>query len=107
MGQYDDITPEALRSDLLRLAALIHQLERESRLLDATPSLLRLLGDLRAKLFAYEVRFTHRLPSQERRPEEEEDDAMREARRIVEEAIRREREAREEWGGREPGGEDD
>jgi hypothetical protein len=105
MGQYDDITPEALRSDLLRLAGLIQQLERESRLLDATPSLLRLLGDLRAKLFAYEVRFTQRLPSQERRTEAE-DEAVREARRIVEEAIRREREAREEWGGREPEGED-
>ncbi|MBI4544548.1 MAG: hypothetical protein HY703_05075, partial [Gemmatimonadetes bacterium] len=61
MGLYDDITPEALRADLRRFAELVLRLEAEGRLLEATPRLIKLLGDLRAKLFAYEIRGTHRL----------------------------------------------
>ena len=42
-------------------AELILRLEAEGRLLDATPRLLKVLGELRSKIFAYEVRATGRL----------------------------------------------
>ncbi|HEX7117552.1 MAG TPA: hypothetical protein VF212_02110 [Longimicrobiales bacterium] len=94
MGLYDDISPEDLRADLRRFAELILSLDGEDRLLEATPRLLKVLGDLRAKIFAYEVRVTGRLFPRE-------DDAapgeIQDARRIVEEAIERFDEAEDEW----------
>lgn len=93
MGKYDNIQPETLRADLLHFAALVQRLDREDRLLDGIPRLLKLLGDLRQKLFAYEVRATARLqPRQADEPPE-----VREARRIIEEALRREQEMIDEW----------
>lgn len=91
MGRYDDIDPNVLRADLKHFADLILQLDQEGKLLDATPRLLGVLGELRAKLFAYEVRATGRLL-----PRPETDD-IAEARKIVEEAIARLREAEAEW----------
>lgn len=91
MGQYDDIDPDVLRADLKHFAGLILQLDQDGKLLDATPRILGVLGDLRAKLFAYEVRATGRLLP---RPETED---IVEARKIVEDAIARLREAEAEW----------
>jgi len=93
MGLYDDITPDGLRADLRHFADLIARLDEEGGLLDATPRLLKVLGDLRAKIFAYEVRVTGRLLP---RPEEE-DATVADDMRIVEEAIRRFDEAEREW----------
>lgn len=92
MGLYDDITPEALRSDLRHFAELILRLDAADRLLEATPRLLKVLGDLRAKIFAYEVRMTGKLF-----PREEESAEIADARRIAEEAIERMGEAEHEW----------
>lgn len=94
MGLYDDITPDTLRTDLRRFAELILSLDDDDRLLDATPRLLKVLGDLRAKIFAYEVRVTGRLFPREEAADSAE---AEEARRIVEEAIRRFEEAEREW----------
>lgn len=93
MGLYDDIKPEELAADLRRFAELILRLDAEGRLLEAAPGLLRVLGDLRAKIFAYEVRATGRLA-----PRPDEPDELREARRVIEDAIERAREAENEWG---------
>ena len=93
MGKYDNIEPETLRADLLRFASFIQRLDAEDRLLDGIPRLLRLLGDLRQKLFAYEVRAVSRLEPRE----EAESPAVSEAKRIIEDAIRRERDMISEW----------
>lgn len=92
MGRFDDITPEELRADLRRFAQLILRLEADGHLLDATPRLLKVLGDLRSKIFAYEVRATGDLLARD-----EESAELREAQRIIEEAMRRAREAQSEW----------
>jgi len=63
-----------LRELLLELAARIVALDRDGRLLAATPELLRRLGDIRSELFHYEVRVTYDTPE------------IAESRRIVEEA---------------------
>lgn len=95
MGRYDDITPEELRAQLLRLARLIRAMEKRDVLLQKTASILKLLGELRQMIFAYEVRVTRNLvPS-------DSDDAVSDAEtedslRIVREALERERELRDE-----------
>ncbi len=94
MGLYDDISPEDLRIDLRRFAELIVSLDEDGTLLDATPRLLKVLGDLRAKIFAYEVRVTGRLYP---RDEEETSKEIEDTRRIVDEAIERFNEAESEW----------
>ena len=99
MGKYDDITPERLRSEMLRFARLILKMEEEGVLLDKTPSVLRLLGELRQMLFAHEVRYTKKLLPPEKveeQPQEREDPGLEDSRRIVEEALRREKELQEE-----------
>lgn len=100
MGRHDDISPDRLRADLRRFAQLIRRLEDEGRLLDATPRIMKMMGDLRSKLFAYEVRSTGRLaPSDPEAGSDEASDSsqIREAERIVDDAIRRARKAGEEW----------
>jgi len=92
MGLYDDIQPDALRADLRYFAQLILRLDAEGRLLEGAPRLLKLLGDLRAKIFAYEVRGARRLD-----PRADDSPELAEARRIIDEAIRRAEEARAEW----------
>lgn len=90
----EKIDPEELRRSLLRLAALIQRLDEKGRLLEGAPRLLRLMGDLRSKIFDYEVRSTGRLlPKNEIPPE------VLEAERIVQEAIQRQEEAEQEWEG--------
>lgn len=116
MGQYDDIPPEQVRADLVRFARLILRLEEEGRLLRSIPHIQAILGDLRQKLFAHEVRGTRNLPStEERRVEsplapatpasEEEDPGLRDSLRIVREALERQEEAVREW--MDPGAEQD
>jgi hypothetical protein len=101
MGLYDNILPDDLRADLRRFAELILDLDAHHQLLEATPRLLKVLGDLRAKIFAYEVRSTGRLfPKEEGENEPKRDKdapALDESRRIVEEAIRRLEEMEKEW----------
>lgn len=90
----DKVDPEKLRKDLLRLASLIQRLDKEGRLLEGAPRLLKLMGDLRSQIFDYEVRSTGRLlPKSEVPPE------VLEAERIVQDAIQRQTEAEEEWDG--------
>lgn len=119
MGRYDDIPPEQIRADLVRFARLLLRLDEEGRLLRSIPHVQSLLGDLRQKLFAHEVRGTHNLPGAgaEGHAEEHmesvtpaelpEDPSIRESLRIVREALARQEEAVEEWGRPEDGSVDD
>ena len=52
---------ERVRLELVLFAELIQRLERENRLAESLPFVLRRLGDLRRLLFDYEVRATERL----------------------------------------------
>lgn len=93
MGQYDNIGGEKLRADLRRLATLIRKLEDEGRLLEEIPRLMKILGDLRQKMFAYEIRSVENLiPT-----DEAESKQLEESRRIVREALKREQKKLEEW----------
>lgn len=97
MARQDSGSPDALRADLRHFAQLVLRLERDGRLLEAAPQLLKLMGDLRAKLFAYEVRCAGPL-------DEPAAPTLSESERIVREAIDRAREAEREWErGWEPG----
>jgi len=99
MGKYDDITPERLRSELLRFARLLLKMEREGVLLQRTPSVLRFLGELRQMLFAYEVLHTRKLlPAEkpERARSEAPDPLLDDSMRIVRDALRREKELQDE-----------
>lgn len=115
MGRYDDIEPEDLRRSLVRVARLILRLEEEGTLLREAPRMQKLLGDLRQRLFAYEVRSTAKLgpksDAEETGTEEDEDQddpLLRISRRIVEEARKREEKLREELeGGGSSDGDDD
>ena len=99
MGKYDDITPERLRAELLRFARLLTKMEEEGVLLQKTPSVLRLLGELRQMLFAHEVRYTKKLmpaETNERPGARANDQALADSLRVVQEALRREKELQEE-----------
>jgi hypothetical protein len=98
MGKYDDITSERLRAEIVRFARLLLRMEEEGVLLEKTPSVLRLLGELRQMLFAHEVRYTRLLPSQKRDQVSDggAEPALDDSRRIVEEALRRDKELQEE-----------
>lgn len=104
MGKYDDIPPERLRADLVRFARLILRLEADGRLLHEVPGIQRLIGNLRQKLFAYEVRSTSRLeaaqPDKDTHPE---DAGLGESLRIVRDAIERQERMRAEWDEAGPG----
>lgn len=99
----DQVDPQKLRESLLRLATLIQDLDAGGELLEAAPQLLQALGELRSKLFEYEVRCTGRLL-----PKTSESPEVAEAQRIVEEAVQRMQEAEEDWSqGWTPGQEDE
>lgn len=59
---YDPARVEQLRAMLRALAQHIVGLDADHRLLDQPGSLLKLLGDVRAELFQYEVRVTYDSP---------------------------------------------
>ena len=81
---YDERRIEALRGMLRELAQRILDLDREERLLQNGPELLRRMGDLRSELFHYEVRATYDTPE------------VAESRRIVNDAIQQ-AEQRNTW----------
>ena len=83
-------TEDRVRLELVLFADLILSLEKENRLSESLPFVLRRLGDLRRLLFDYEVRVTERLLPIE-------DPIERESRRVVRDASAREDELAEEW----------
>ncbi len=102
MGRYDDITPDKARAELLRFAELIQRMDREDILLRSSPRVLKMLGELRQMLFAYEIRGARHLGGkdlpgpQESTPEAALDPDESASLRIVEEALKREKELQEE-----------
>ena len=79
-----------VRAALLRFADLVHRLEEDGTLLRNLPFLQGRLGDIRRMVFDYEVRVTERLLPTD-------DPVERASRRIVEDAIERERTGADEW----------
>jgi hypothetical protein len=112
MGRYDDIDERELRRELVGFARLVLTMEKHGALVDRTASLLRLLGELRRMVFAYEVAHTNRdEPVQSRSPGPDArpgpltdgqalDELVEESRRIVEAAQERESELQNELRGR-------
>ena len=116
MGKYDDISPERLRSDLVGFARFVLRLEEEGRILHSAAQLQKLLGELRQKLFAYEIRSSHLNlePPRSRSGdvasaarEGDADPVVRDSLRVVREALRRTEEMLQEWQGTEPEDADD
>lgn len=102
MAPQEPGSPDALRADLRHFAQLVLRLEQDGVLLDATPQLLKLLGDLRAKLFAYEIRSAGRFRRDDRQRIADDSE------RIVREALERARDAEREWRQRwDPGVQED
>ncbi len=106
MGQYDDIDADRLRADLKRFAELLLRLDEEDGLLTSPSDLLTIMGELRQKLFAYEVRCSHLLGTGEASASSDEratdastsaSEAESESRRIVREARERHKEMIREW----------
>lgn len=100
MGRYDDIDPEDVRRETVRIAKLILRLDEDGELLREAPQLQKLLGDLRQRLFAYEVRCAADLGPQDEEAteatEDPDDPLVEESLRVVEEALERQEELREE-----------
>lgn len=71
---YGEDRARELRALLRHLAERILEADRAGRLLEGAPDLMRLLGEARSELFAWEVRSTYDTPE------------VAENRRIVEEA---------------------
>jgi hypothetical protein len=103
MGQYDDITEAQLRADLVRFAELLLRLEAEGGLLVSPADLQKILGELRQKLFAWEIRCSRFLdpvdppgggPLHEPAGGE---GTLPDSLRVVREAIERQREVLREW----------
>ena len=103
MGRYDDITPDKLRAELLRFAELIQRMDKDQLLLRSSPRILKMLGELRQMLFAYEIRGARHLggkdlPGQDAQPAGGEATGGIDAAswRVVQEALQREKELQEE-----------
>lgn len=101
MGRYDDMTPEQLRERLVRIARLILKMDETDVLLARTPELLKLFGELRRMLFAYEVRCAPDTEGDDEdtcseRSGNADDAGAAPSAEIVEEAIRREQELQDE-----------
>jgi hypothetical protein len=93
-------TGEELRAELVRFARRLLELEEAGRLLDSPADLQTVLGELRRRLFAWEVRKSAELGSGPREPGTvDSDEVVREARE-AEDALRRELDA--EAGGEDP-----
>ncbi len=107
MGEYDDISEERLRADLVRFAELILRLESEGGLLVSPADLQKMIGELRQKLFAWEIRRSRYLVEDESGPEADahgdasasspRGEASRESLRVVREALEREQQMIREW----------
>ncbi len=59
---YGEERVRQLRALLRELAARIQALDQAGQLLDGAPELMRLLGEARSELFAWEVRSTYDTP---------------------------------------------
>ena len=92
MADDQGVDPKKLRQELLNLADAIIRLDEEGTLLEATPELIKVFGDLRSHLFEYEVRFTDQFLS-----EADEIPEVVEAQRIVNEAARLMEEEDRQW----------
>ncbi len=109
MGRYDDISAEQLRSDLVNLARLILKMDKQERILTSAPDLQRLFGEMRQKLFAYEIRaslWNIGTPGTESDGEvpaasstDEADPVVRDSLKVVRDALRRTEEMLREWDG--------
>lgn len=103
MGQYDDISREELRADLVRFAELILRLHEEDGLLVSPADLQKILGELRQKLFAWEIRRSRNLgesgtpgvPGGATATGPGEDTSIR----VVREALERQERMIQEWSG--------
>lgn len=83
-------TAEELRAELMRFARRVLELEEAGRLLDSPADLQTVLGDLRRRLFAWEVRRSAELGPGPRAPGSvDSDEVVREAREAAD-ALRRE-----------------
>lgn len=100
MGRYDDITPDQARAELLRFAELIRRMDQDEVLLRSTPRLLKMLGELRQMLFAYEIRGARHLGGKDLPGSSAGGDATPApddaSLRVVREALQREKELQEE-----------
>ena len=102
MGRYDDITPEKLRAELLRFSELIQRMDRDEVLLRSSPRILKLLGDLRQMLFAFEIRGARYLGGNDLPGDADESGHATmagpepESSRVVREALLREKELQDE-----------
>jgi hypothetical protein len=107
MGQYDDISEEQLRADLVRFAELLLRLEEEDGLLVSPADLQKILGELRQKLFAWEVRCSRHLGQPDHTDDTGEDRGKGAAAgegpdastRVVREALERQKQMIREWSG--------
>ncbi len=95
--EFEDAAARELRSELRRLADTILDLEARGRLLSDTPRLLKLLGDVRSHVFAWEVRLARPRPDLAPPQRVSGAEAPGESGRVVEEAMQREQEAEQEW----------
>ncbi len=92
----DDAAARELKAELRRLADTILDLEARGRLLAEAPGLLKLLGDARSRVFAWEVRLARR-PRPDPAPAPPTSPDGPESGRVVDEALQREQEAEQEW----------
>jgi hypothetical protein len=108
MGQYDDISEERLRADLVRFAELLLRLEEEGGLLVSPADLQKIMGELRQKLFAWEIRCSRHLgqgddtdaAGEDGRPAGEgAGEAPDASIRVVREAMERQKQMIREWSG--------
>lgn len=71
MNPEESVDPEALCTDLVRFARGILERDAAGRLLDSPADLQTVMGELRRRLFAYEVRFAAPPSDEGWRPEGE------------------------------------
>ena len=95
MHQNSDDAGGELKAELRRLADTILDLEARGQLLAEPAALLKLLGDVRSRVFAWEARRARPRPDPAPAPPPA-SDAL-ESGRVVEEAMQREQEAEQEW----------
>lgn len=92
MDGHEDVSGRALRAELRRLAERILQMDAGGRLPEDAPQLLRVLGEVRSRIVAYEA-----CSAREPETPAPEPPGVQESRRIVDEAVERSREAEREW----------
>ncbi len=91
---FDEAARE-LRLELRRLADTILDLEARGQLLTEAAALLKQLGEVRSRVFAWEVRLAR--PRPDPAPASPPSPDTLESGRVVDEAMQREQEAEQEW----------